>query len=194
VYVVEVGKQLQVTSRADWRAWLEKNHKKEKEVWLIHYKKHTGKATLTYDDAIEEALCYGWVDGLLRSLDNERYILRYSPRRKKSIWSELNKKRANRMIKQGQMTQAGLAKIREAKKNGEWAKATVRDDPKQIPADLKKVLAANPSARKNFENFPPSSQKQYIWWITEAKKAETRGRRISETVRRSEQNKKPGIN
>ncbi len=190
---MDITKQLYVTNRADWRTWLEENFDTEKEVWLIHYKKHTGALSIPYEDAVEEALCFGWIDGLLRRIDGERYILRYSPRQKKSVWADSNKKRVEKLIKQGRMTEAGLAKVSQAKENGEWDKAMTREDEPSIPPDLKKALAANRNAMKNFSNFAPSYQKQYIWWITSAKREETRAKRIDETINRSAQNMKPGI-
>ena len=191
--MVRIDKQLHITSRADWRAWLKENHAAEKEIWLIHYKKHTGKPGIPYEDAAEEALCFGWIDGMMRRIDEEKYALRYSPRKSGSIWSETNKKRAERMIEQGRMTDAGLAKIKEAKKNGEWHKATLREDTTNIPLDLKKALEANEKARHNFESLAPSYKKQFIWWITSAKIHETRKRRIQKIVRLAEENKKLGM-
>lgn len=188
-----MGKPLHITSRDDWRAWLEENHATEKEIWLLHYKKHAGKPGIPYEDAVEEALCFGWIDGIMRRIDEEKYALRYSPRKSGSIWSETNKKRAERMIEQGRMTDAGLAKIKEAKKNGEWHKATLREDTTNIPLDLKKALEANEKARHNFESLAPSYKKQFIWWITNAKMHETRRRRIQKIVRLAEENKKPGM-
>ncbi len=191
--MVDITEQLCVRDRNEWRGWLAENHSRAKEIWLVHYKKHVEKPCVSYDDAVEEALCFGWIDGIMKRLDDERYILRYSPRRKKSIWSVPNIKRAKRMITQGLMTEAGLAKIGEAKENGEWDKAIVREDPKNVPPDLKKALDANKTAKKNFESFAPSYKKQYIWWITEAKRADTRARRIKETISRAEKNQKPGM-
>ena len=182
-----------MTSREEWRAWLQLNHTGKKEIWLVHYKKHTDKTTISYDDAVEEALCFGWIDGIMKKLDNEKYVLRYTPRRKKSIWSDLNKQRVAKMVEQGLMTEAGMTKIEEAKRNGEWEKAIKRESAPAIPPDLQKALQANKTAAKNFKAFAPSYQKQYIWWINSAKRDETRSRRVSETVRRSEHNTKPGI-
>jgi uncharacterized protein YdeI (YjbR/CyaY-like superfamily) len=191
--MASMGKPLHITSRDDWRAWLEENHATEKEIWLLHYKKHAGKPGIPYEDAVEEALCFGWIDGIMRRIDEEKYALRYSPRKSGSIWSETNKKRAERMIEQGRMTDAGLAKIKEAKKNGKWHKATLREDTTNIPLDLKKALEANEKARHNFESLAPSYRKQFIWWITSAKMHETRRRRIQKIVRLAEENKKPGL-
>jgi uncharacterized protein YdeI (YjbR/CyaY-like superfamily) len=192
--MAEISTQLYMTNREDWRAWLEKHHDIEKEVWLIYYKKHTGKPTIPYDDAVEEALCYGWIDSLVKRIDDEKYTQKYTPRKKKSIWSKTNKKRVAKMIRQGRMTEAGLAKVRQAKENGEWDKAAGSvPDTLSIPPDLQHALAANPKALKNFQNFTSSYQKRYIVWITSAKREETRQKRIQETIRRAEQNKKPGM-
>lgn len=166
---------------------MEQNYATEKEAWLVHYKKHTGKPGIPYEDAVEEALCFGWIDGLLRSIDSEKYALRYSPRRRNAIWSEANKKRAKRMIEQGRMTQAGLIKIKQAKESGEWHNATFREM-LELPADLKKELEANKEAGRNFKRLTPSRQKQLIWWTTSAKRKETRERRINEIVRLVEEN------
>jgi uncharacterized protein YdeI (YjbR/CyaY-like superfamily) len=108
---MEIGETLYVTAREDFRKWLEKNHKSKKEIWLIQYKKTTKKPSINYMDAVEEAICFGWIDGLEKSMDSERYALRFSPRRPKSNWTETNKERAKRMIAEGKMTEAGLATL-----------------------------------------------------------------------------------
>lgn len=184
--------QLYFTNRDEWRAWLEANHASAKEVWLVHYKKHTGKADLTYEDAVEEALCFGWIDGLLHRIDDEKYALRYSPRKKGSIWSELNKRRVRKLIKQGRMTEAGIAKIQEAKVNGEWRAARLRENETNLPDDLTQALKTNMPAWHNFERLAPSHKKQYIYWITSAKTDKTRQRRVQETVRLVAENKSLG--
>lgn len=112
---MKTTKKLYVKSRDEWRSWLQNNHAAEKEIWLIYYKKHTGKPRIPYDDAVEEALCFGWIDSIVKRIDDEKYIQKYTPRKDKSIWSELNKKRTEKMIKQGRMTEAGLIKIQKAK-------------------------------------------------------------------------------
>lgn len=101
--------------RNEWRAWLEENHATAQELWLVIYKKHTGKVGVTYEEAVEEALCFGWIDGVMKRLDAEKYALRFSPRKKGSVWSESNKRRVTKLIKQGRMTEAGLVKVKEAK-------------------------------------------------------------------------------
>lgn len=190
---MKISKKLYVKSRDEWRSWLQNNHAAEKEIWLIYYKKHTGKPRIPYDDAVEEALCFGWIDSIIKRIDDEKYARKYTPRKDKSIWSEVNKKRAEKMIKQGRMTEAGLIKIQKAKKNGEWYKTTSKIDRPAILPDLKNALAANKDADRNFNNFAPSYQKQFIGWIASAKKEETRERRIKDTIKLAEQNKKPGM-
>lgn len=192
--IVKQDKTLYVVNRDDWRAWLKKSHATQNEVWLIYYKKHTGKPRIPYDDAVEEALCYGWIDSTVRRLDDERYAQKFTPRNEKSNWSELNRKRARKMIKAGRMTQAGLAKFKQAgKREHEVAKEKPSRKRLVIPPDLKKALSANKKALENFNNFAPSYQRLYIGWITAAKRPETREKRISQTVKWSAENKKPGM-
>lgn len=184
------GTQSHFTSRDEWRAWLEQNHATAPEVWLVFYKKHTGKAGLSYEEAVEEALCFGWIDGLLKPIDEEKYALRFSPRKQGSIWSESNKRRVAKLIKEGRMTEAGLAKVKEAKANGEWRAAAQREETTAIPADLKRALKANAPAWRNFERLAPSHKKQYLYWINSAKTEQTRQRRIQETIKRVAEDKR----
>ena len=118
------GQPLHCSTAEEWHAWLQRNHAVEKEVWLIIYKKHAATRSLTLEEATEEALCFGWIDSIMKRIDDEKNALRYTPRRKGSNWSEANKKRAAKLIEQGRMTEAGLAKIDEAKENGEWDEAS----------------------------------------------------------------------
>jgi len=172
---------------------LRKNHDTAPGIWLLHYKKDSGKACITYDDAIEEAICFGWIDGKLRSIDNERFVLRYCSRKKRSVWSKLNKERAERLIETGRMTDAGLVKIEEAKRNGYWDKAYTSKKKDKIPADLEEALFKDMAAWRNFNDFANSYRNMYIGWVEGAKTRETRERRIAEVVSRSRINKKPGV-
>jgi uncharacterized protein YdeI (YjbR/CyaY-like superfamily) len=172
-----------MTDREAWRAWLQENYGTEKEAWLVINKKHATRPGISYEEALDEALCFGWIDGLLRSVDDETFTLRFSPRRPRSIWSEGNKDRAQRLIEQGRMTEAGLEKIREAKENGEWDKASEREDTATLPSDLAAALEADDLARSNWSQLAPSQKKQYLYWISSARTQETRQRRIRETVR-----------
>ena len=178
--------------REDWRAWLAANCATAQEVWLIVQKKHTGKAGLTYVQALEEALCFGWIDGILKRIDDEKHTIRFSPRRKNSIWSELNKKRVAKLIQEGRMTEAGLARIQEAKANGQWVKAAVREDVKIVPPELTVALAQNARARENFEKLAPSYRRQFIYWVGIAKHDETRRKRVAEVVRLLVRNERLG--
>jgi uncharacterized protein YdeI (YjbR/CyaY-like superfamily) len=191
--MLEIGKRKSFKNRAVWRAWLVKNHAAEKELWLVFYKKNSNKPTVTYDEAVEEALCFGWIDSIIKAIDEEQYATRFSPRKSGSVWSETNKRRVVKMIKQGRMTPIGLAKIQEAKKNGEWDKASQRDDTSVVPDDLKHALQANKQAQRNFETVSRSQKRLFIYWITSAKRDETRQRRIRKTMQMLRDNEKIGI-
>lgn len=190
---MEIKKLLALNSREQWHDWLEAHHALEKEVWLVHFKKHTGKTGFTYEDAVQEALCFGWIDGILKRIDDQKYALRYSPRKSKSIWSESNRIRVEQLIKEGKMTEAGMIKIRDAKANGEWDKSIEREKNLSFPEDLARALSGNKEALKNFEIYSPSLKKRLIWWITEAKREETRRKRIEKVVDLAEADEKPGM-
>jgi uncharacterized protein YdeI (YjbR/CyaY-like superfamily) len=190
---METDNALHFSNSMEWHQWLERNHDKEKEVWLIHYKKNSGKHTVSYLDALEEALCFGWIDGKLKGIDEDKFALRYSPRKDKSIWSKVNKEKAEKLIALGRMRAAGLKKIEEAKNNGFWDKAYTNKEVEEIPADLEEALSVNESARENFHRFANSYSNMYIGWVNNAKTGETRKRRIMEVVKQSALNKKPGI-
>jgi uncharacterized protein YdeI (YjbR/CyaY-like superfamily) len=172
---------LAFASRDQWRGWLEEHHAEESEAWLLICKKKAARHSLSYEEATEEALCYGWIDGLLRSYDAERFALRYSPRKRRSVWSEGNKRKAERLMAEGRMTQAGLQKIAEAKGNGEWDASTAREDVDSIPADLALVLEGA-GATAAFKRLPPSRRKGYLFWLSSAKRPETRQKRIQAVV------------
>jgi uncharacterized protein YdeI (YjbR/CyaY-like superfamily) len=177
---------LRVADREAWRAWLQEHHAIEKEAWLIIHKKHTARVGIGYEEALEEALCFGWIDGLMQSIDIETFTLRFSPRKARSIWSESNKQRVERLIEQGRMTEAGMAAIRHAKENGEWDKALEREDTSVLPSDLEEALQRDGRIWFKWESLAPSRKRQYIYWITSAKTEETRRRRIRETVAMAE--------
>lgn len=179
--------------RDEWRAWLEEHHNSASEAWLIYYKKHINKKSIGYDEAVEEALCFGWIDSKVKRIDEEKYMQRYTPRKEDSNWSESNKQRVKKLIKMGLMTEAGLAKIETAKRNGSWSRLDDIEKHIVVPEDLQAVLAENLAAKENFEKFPPSHKKQYLWWLKSARRAETREKRIVEIVKRAEENIKPGL-
>jgi uncharacterized protein YdeI (YjbR/CyaY-like superfamily) len=185
--------ELYVKTREEWRAWLEKNHTLSEGVWLIYYKKHTGKPRVPYNDAVEEALCFGWIDSLVKKLDEERYCQKFTPRNENSEWSDLNKQRVQNMIDQGLMTEAGLLKIRAAKKKGKWDKKSVRQMGPETTEEFEKALKSNEIARINFEKLSPSYKGHYLGWIASAKRPETRERRIREAISLLEKNQKLGM-
>jgi uncharacterized protein YdeI (YjbR/CyaY-like superfamily) len=183
-------KTLYVSDRAAWRAWLEENHASEREVWVVYYKKHTGRPRIPYDDAVEEALCFGWIDSTVRRLDDERYLQKFTPRRDKSNWCESNVKRARRLISEGRMTKAGLDAIAEGALDKEFA-----PKPKEIevPRFVSDALKKTPHAWENFNALAPSYRRDYVGWITGAKREETRERRLTEAARLLAENKKLGM-
>jgi uncharacterized protein YdeI (YjbR/CyaY-like superfamily) len=191
--MTESSKRQCFPGREDWRAWLAAHHATAQEIWLVIHKKHAGKAGLTYVEALEEALCFGWIDGILKRIDDEKHTIRFSPRRKNSIWSEQNKKRIRKLIQEGRMTEAGLAKIKEAKANGQWERAAVREDVTLVPPELTAALAGSAQARENFEKLAPSYRKQFIYWIGSAKREETREKRIKTTIKLLVANRRLGI-
>lgn len=176
-------------TRAEWRAWLAENHVRPEGVWMISYKKATGKPFVTYDEAVEEALCFGWVDSKPNRLDAERTMLYFAPRKKGTGWSRPNKERVERMIAAGMMTAAGMAKIEAAQQDGSWEMLDGVEK-LEIPPDLAGALDSYPSARSNFEAFPRSTKRGILEWILNAKKPETRARRIAETARLAEANQR----
>jgi uncharacterized protein YdeI (YjbR/CyaY-like superfamily) len=178
------------SNRREWHEWLKNHHNSTAGVWLIYYKKNTGKPRVEYEEAVEEALSYGWIDSKVKVLDEERYMQVFTPRKLGSAWSKSNKERIKKLIKNDLMKPAGLEKINTAKKDGSW---TILDEVEDlvIPKDLKKSLKQNKVANENFEAFSDSIKKQVLYWIVSAKMKETRLRRIKKTVELAAKNKKP---
>ena len=167
--------------RKAWRTWLVKNSESTSNVWLIIYHKNSTTSSLTYDEAVEEALCFGWIDSKPNKRDAESYYLFFAQRKPKSNWSKANRERADKMIKTNQMTKKGLEMIDLAKKTGTWL-ALKEVQASILPDDLRIALKKNKFANQNFEKFPPSSKRIILEWILNAKKEETRLKRIHETV------------
>ena len=192
---MEITETFYAKNRKEWRAWLEKNHDKKKEIWLIYYKKHTGKPNVSYDESVEEALCFGWIDGILKRIDDEIYVRRFTPRRMKSIWSAPNIKRARKMIDEKMMTEQGLAKIPEevmkAIETGNIisSRTVIPDEIPMIP-ELEREIRSNKKASKTWDSFTPYQRKQYLYWIIDAKRDETKARRIDKLVKMLEAGEK----
>jgi len=185
--------ELTFETREDFRRWLEHHHDKAKGVWVVYYKKHTNIPSVRYDEAVEEALCYGWIDSKVQTMDELRYKQVYTPRNPKSLWSELNKQRIKKMTESGKMMPAGLKAVEEGKKSGQWDKAYMTRTPPEMPEYLKTALQQNPQAWENFNNFAPSYRATYIHWVMLAKRQSTRNDRIAKVVEHSSNNRKPGM-
>ncbi|HET7725978.1 MAG TPA: YdeI/OmpD-associated family protein [Candidatus Limnocylindrales bacterium] len=183
--------RFQPRTREEWRAWLTANHATATGVWLVTWRRRAGVAepSLDYEAQIEEALCYGWIDGIAGTLDERRSKLYFSPRRAGSGWAATNKARVERLIAEGRMQPAGLAVIERAKADGSW---TLLDSVErlEVPGDLAAALAANPAAGANFAAFPPSARKQLLAWVVTAKRPDTRTRRVAEVVEASARNER----
>ena len=185
--------ELYLKTREEWRKWLEENHSKAEEIWLIYYKKPSGKSRIPYTDAVEEALCFGWIDGKIKRINDDYYIQRFTPRRPGSKWSKLNMERVQKLIKKGQMRPAGLEAFNETDAKPHLIYDNKRYDQTVIPDDLMNALKKNDLAFDNFMNFPPSCRKLYVFWLNSAKKEETRAGRIAKIIARSEKNIRPGM-
>lgn len=180
------------SSREEWRAWLQEHHASEREVWLVYYKKHTGKPTVSYPDSVAEALCFGWIDGIKKRVDEERYTHRFTPRRPNSRWSPSNIELARELIETGQMTNAGLAAF-EARKTYDETFLKQKEAPgPEIETDVEQGLRANEKAWAFFTGLAPSHRKNYIGWVQAAKKPETREKRLRDLITVLERGEKPG--
>jgi len=172
---------LQIAGRDAWRAWLQLNHLREKGIWLVFTRKHIGKPGTSYGDAVDEALCFGWIDSLVKRIDEEKYARKFTPRKPGSKWSKLNMDRMRKLRSQGRMTKFGLEAYNNRSTERPFAE-TFKSKKLQVPCDFEKALRRNKSAWKNFQNFGLSQQRNYLLWIAEAKKAETRSKRINEAI------------
>ena len=168
-------------TRDQWRRWLEANHTTVRGVWLCSWRTITERPRCPYPDAVEEAICFGWIDSTTSILDDERGLQLFTPRKAKSTWTRLNRQRALDMETQGQMTDSGRAAIAIAKANGWW---TIFDQVEDLvePDELRRALDNNAAARANWDQFPPSARKMMLWWVISATKDETRDRRIADIV------------
>jgi uncharacterized protein YdeI (YjbR/CyaY-like superfamily) len=175
--------------RAAWRAWLEANHATAPGAWLVLWRAQTGRATLAYEAAVEEALCFGWVDSTTARIDDERRRQYFAPRKPRSAWAASNKERIERLIREGRMTPAGMAAIERAKANGSWD-VLASSERLEVPDDLAAALASRPPAAEHFAAFPPSARKMLLGWVATARRAETRDARISKVAEAAARNER----
>jgi uncharacterized protein YdeI (YjbR/CyaY-like superfamily) len=177
------GKEvLTPVTRAAWRDWLARNGGREEGLWVVYRKKSSDLEGPLYDDLVEEALCFGWIDSRVQRVDDERRMQWFSPRRKGGVWSSLNKTRIERLIGEGLMSAAGQRVIDEAIADGSWSQ-TDEVDALVIPPDLETALDVVPGTRDAFDALPDSTRRQHLWWIHSAKRAVTRSNRIEELMR-----------
>lgn len=172
---------------AAWRRWLQRNHDKARGVWLIIYKKESSRKSVYYPEAVDEALCFGWVDSKGNRRDNESYYQYFAPRNPRSNWSRINREKVERLLREGKMTEAGLKMVNLAKERGTW-QALDPVDALTIPDDLETELARYPNARAYWDAFPPSTRRGILEWILNAKRPETRTRRVLETAELASKN------
>jgi uncharacterized protein YdeI (YjbR/CyaY-like superfamily) len=186
--------QLRVDSLAGWTGWLEEHHDQKDGIWLVFKKKGSGPVPFSYPEALEEALCYGWVDSLLKSIDEHEYMRKFSPRKPSSTWSELNKKYVARLTGEGRMKPPGLKAVELAKKNGMWDKGV---QPPQVddslPGALLRAFEAHPRAREHYFRLAARHQKQYNIWINMAKRPETVQKRVDEAISLLEEGRELGL-
>ena len=181
--------QVQADERATWRAWLEANHATARGAWLVTWRPRSGRAGLDYEAAIEEALCFGWVDSTSGTVDAERGKLYFAPRKARSVWAASNKARVERLVRDGRMAPAGFAAIERAKANGSWE---ILDSVERLEVsdDLATALEARPPAAACFAAFPPSARKMMLGWIALARRPETRAKRITEVAEAAARNER----
>ena len=172
---------LHVSERKEWRRWLEANHGTKKAIWLRFYKKHVGKVSLSYEDAIEEALAFGWIDGKVKRIDDQKYGLRFTPRRPGSIWSKLNISRVEKLLREGKMTKQGMEAL-ERKSDRMSLAEQFKLEEHSVPEDLVAALGKNKKASENFRRLARSYRKRYLMWLSSARTPETRRRRVDEVV------------
>ncbi len=171
-------KTIDLRTRAQWRKWLRAHYDSVSEIWLVFHKSHTGTTSIDYDDAVEEALCFGWVDSLVRRLDDERYARKFTPRNADSRWSAINRRRYASLEARGLLEPAGIE--RPPTKRGYAPRASIGT---ALPAYIEKALKANARAWREFQQLAPSYRRSYVGWIDSAKKEETKARRIEEAIR-----------
>ena len=173
---------VEVSDRAAWRHWLAERHEQRDAIWLVFHKKANDGTSPSYDEAVEEALCFGWIDSTMKRLDERRSLQLFAPRKPRGTWSASNKERVTRLEREGLLAPAGIAAIDAAKANGSWS-ALDSVERLEEPPDLAAALERDAAARENWNSFSPSSRKGILWWVLSAKRPETRAKRIDQTVR-----------
>ena len=175
---MKITKSFTPSNPAEWRNWLAKNHDREQEVWLVYLKASRGKTNIDYESSVEEALCFGWVDSIIQNIDEERYARKFNPRRMESKWSETNKRRVAKVIREGRMTEAGMAKLTFDLNEVDTSKPKPERPPVKMPENMETALRSRPKLWAAFQRISPSYQRNYILWLSDAKKPETFDKRL----------------
>ena len=175
---MEITKSFTPSNLADWRNWLAKNHDIEREVWLVYFKGASDKTKVDYESSVEEALCFGWIDSIIQKIDEEKYARKFNPRRMGSIWSETNKRRVVKVIREGRMTEAGMSKVTFDMNKMDTSKPKPKRPPVKMPEKIEKALKSRSRVWEAFQKIAPSLQRNYILWLADAKKPETFERRL----------------
>jgi uncharacterized protein YdeI (YjbR/CyaY-like superfamily) len=175
---MEITKSFAPSNLADWRNWLAKNHDREREVWLVYFKAGSGKTNIDYESSVEEALCFGWIDSIIQKIDEEKYARKFNPRRTESVWSETNKRRIVKVIREGRMTKAGMAKVTFDVNKVDISQPKPKRPLVKMPEKIEEVLKSRPKVWEAFRKIAPSLQRNYILWLSDAKKPETFERRL----------------
>jgi uncharacterized protein YdeI (YjbR/CyaY-like superfamily) len=189
---MKITDTIYVSSIDEWRLWLQTNYQTSKGVWLTFFKKSTGQPSISYDDALDEALCYGWIDSIIKKLDDNSYLRKFTPRTNLTNWSPANKKRVLKLIAEGRMCEAGLAKIPDQQKLSDNS-ASPRPPLPQLSPELEQAIQANERAWGYWQTLAQSHRREYIWWLTSAKRPETVAKRLQEALVMLEQEKQLGL-
>lgn len=188
--VKESAEQIHPANSKEWRRWLQKNHEQQTAVWVIYEKMQEGKRALSWADAVDEALCFGWIDSTARTIDETRYMQFFTKRKPGSPWSKINKEKIERLGAAGKIAAAGMAVIERAKEDGSWSQMDAVEE-LEMPKDLIKAFRLHPGAKKYFEGLTRSVRKMMLHWIASAKLPETRARRIEEIASKAALQQKP---
>ena len=188
------GPLVEAEDGAAWRAWLAANHDRyPRGVWLVYFKPHADRSGVDYNTSVEEALCFGWVDSLLRKLDEDRYARKFTPRKAASNWSASNRKRVRKLIAQGRMTEIGMALVDQARAAGKWKDHRPPEISQEMPKELAVVLATDEGARAFYESLTEKQAGYFVVWINAAKRPDTRARRVAESLRLLSSGQKLGM-
>ena len=175
---MKITKSFTPSNLADWRNWLAQNHDREQEIWLVYFKPSSGKSNIDYESSVEEALCFGWIDSIIQKIDEQRYARKFNPRRMGSKWSETNKRRVLKAMREGRMTEAGMAKVTFDLGEVDTTRPKQKRTTPVMPAKVEQALKIRPGVWEAFQKISPSYRRNYILWLSDAKKQETFERRL----------------